>query len=104
MPLKLAGTGSLTGVFQWEVSFVQSKSNGESRSLELFVEELFVLLEMLKLEVGCMVESILFWDSTTNYSSGWCKPFFIIWIIKWAEIPYLIILCLNSPLVHLLEV
>lgn len=52
MPLKLIGTRFLTGMFQWEVIFVQNKSNGESRNLELFGGELFVLLELLKLEVG----------------------------------------------------
>lgn len=74
MPLTLIGTGFLTGMFQWGVIFVQNKSNRESRNWELLVKELFVHLEMLKLEVGCMVESILFWESSTNYSSGWCKP------------------------------
>lgn len=40
--------------------FVLNKSNRESRNIELSVKELFVLLEMLKLEVQCTVESILF--------------------------------------------
>lgn len=69
MPLTLIGTGFLTGMFQWKVNFDQNKSNRESRTLELLVKELFVFLEMLKLEVGCMVESILFQESTTDFSS-----------------------------------
>lgn len=37
----------------------------------LSVKELFVLLEMLKLEIGYAVENTSFWEYSTNYLFTW---------------------------------